>query len=107
MSLPTLTAEDRAAALAKAGEARKERAEVKRQLKAGETTLAEVVKDAATNVVLAKMAVLDLLRAMPGVGDVRAKQIMERLGINESRRIGGLGTNQRSVLEAEFAPAFM
>ena len=106
-TLPPLTPEQRADALVKAAAARAERAEVKRQLKAGETTLAEVVKDAATNAVLAKMAVLDLLRAMPGVGDVRAKQIMERLGIAESRRIGGLGPNQRQALEAEFAPAFM
>jgi len=43
-----------------------------------------------------------LLESMPGVGKVRAKQIMERLGIAESRRVRGLGTNQRSALEHEF-----
>ena len=44
-----------------------------------------------------------LLESMPGVGKVRAKQIMERLGIAENRRVRGLGTNQRAALEAEFA----
>ena len=43
-----------------------------------------------------------LLESMPGVGKVRAKQIMERLGIAESRRVRGLGANQRSALETEF-----
>ena len=47
------------------------------------------------------MKVSALLESMPGVGKVRAKQIMERLGIAESRRVRGLGANQRSSLEAE------
>ena len=48
------------------------------------------------------MKVSALLQAMPGVGKVRAKQIMERLGIADNRRISGLGTNQREALEREF-----
>jgi len=42
--LPDLTAEQRAAALAKAGEARKCRADVKARLKRGEVTLATVLE---------------------------------------------------------------
>ena len=45
---------------------------------------------------------LIVLSGPSGVGKVRAKQIMERLGIAESRRVRGLGANQRSALEAEF-----
>jgi len=52
--------------------------------------------------VVGKMKVSALLESMPGVGKVRAKQIMERLGIAESRRVRGLGANQRSALESEF-----
>ena len=37
------------------------------------------------------MKVSALLESLPGVGKVRAKQIMERLDIAESRRIRGLG----------------
>jgi ribosomal protein S13 len=48
------------------------------------------------------MKVSALLEAMPGVGKVRARQIMERLGIAESRRVRGLGANQRTALEHEF-----
>ena len=50
------------------------------------------------------MRVVDLLCAMPGVGKVRARQLMERIGIAESRRVRGLGTKQVAALECEFAP---
>ena len=78
---------------------------MKDRLKRGTTSLSDVIKDAATNATLAKMPVSDLLRAMPGVGEVRAKQIMGNLGIAESRRVRGLGSNQRAALEREFAAA--
>ena len=102
MALPPLTPEQRAAALEKAAKARKERAEVKNRLKKAETKLPEVLKEGQTDDVVGKMKVSALLESMPGVGKVRAKQIMERLGIAESRRVRGLGANQRTALENEF-----
>jgi hypothetical protein len=103
MSLPTLTAEQRADALRKATEARADRAFAKAQLKTGDRTLPGFLKDADTEDVFAKMKVSALLESMPGVGKVKAAQIMERLGIDSSRRVRGLGGNQRSALEQEFA----
>ena len=102
MALPPLTPDQRAAALEKAAKARKERAEIKNKLKHASTTLPEVLKDGQTDDVVGKMKVSALLESMPGVGKVRAKQIMERLGISESRRVRGLGTNQIASLEREF-----
>ena len=102
MALPPLTPEQRAAALEKAAKARKERAEIKNKLKHASTTLPEVLKDGQADDVVGKMKVSALLESMPGVGKVRAKQIMERLGIAESRRVRGLGANQRIALELEF-----
>ena len=48
------------------------------------------------------MRVVDLLQSMPGLGKVRARQMMERLSISESRRVRGLGANQIAALEREF-----
>jgi ribosomal protein S13 len=48
------------------------------------------------------MKVSALLEALPGVGKVRAQQIMERLEIAPSRRLRGLGERQRKALLAEF-----
>jgi ribosome recycling factor len=102
VALPPLTPEQRAAALVKAAKARKERAEVKNKLKQAKTKLPDVLKDGQSDDVVGKMKVSALLESMPGVGKVRAKQIMERLGIAESRRVRGLGANQRTALENEF-----
>jgi len=102
MSLPPLTPQQRADALQKSLQVRRERSEVRRQLKRGAITLAAVIKDAAEDETIAKMKVFSLLTAMPGVGKVRAAQIMGRLSIAESRRVRGLGVNQRADLEQEF-----
>ena len=102
MALPPLTPAQRAAALEKAAKARKDRAEVKNNLKRGAITLPAVLKQGQADEIVGKMKVSALLEAMPGVGKVRARQIMERLGIAESRRVRGLGANQRTALENEF-----
>jgi hypothetical protein len=103
MALPNLTPEQRASALAKAGQARAARAEVKTGLKAGTLTFADALRDGSDTV--GKMKVTALLESLPGVGKVRARQIMDRIGIAESRRVRGLGANQRAALEQEFPAA--
>jgi transposase len=102
VALPQLSPEERTRALEKAAKARKERAELKNRLKHGSTNLTAVLKEGQSDSVVGKMKVSALLESMPGVGKVRAKQIMERLGIAESRRVRGLGANQRTALEHEF-----
>jgi transposase len=103
VALPPLTPEQRQAALEKAAAARRERAEVKNRLKHSGASLHEVLSEGQRNEVIGKMKVLDLLQSMPGLGKVRAKQLMERIGIAETRRVRGLGVNQISALEREFA----
>lgn len=105
MALPPLTPEQRQAALDKAAASRRERAAVKNRLKHSGASLVEVLEQGQDNEVIAKMRVVDLLQSMPGVGKVRARQIMERLNISESRRVRGLGANQVAALEREFGPA--
>jgi transposase len=102
VALPPLTPEQRAAALEKAAAARRERAEIKNRLKHSGASLSEVVHEGQKNDVVGKMKVSALLESMPGVGKVRAKQIMERLSISETRRVRGLGANQIAALEREF-----
>ena len=102
MGLPSLTAEQRAAALAKAAMARRTRAALKERLKRNGTSLTDVLASGATDDVIGKMRVSEVIESMPGVGKVRAAKIMERLDIAPSRRLRGLGTKQRSALEREF-----
>ena len=103
MALPQLTPEQRQAALDKAAASRRERAEVKNRLKNSGASIIEVIREGQVNEVVGKMKVIDLLQAMPGLGKVRARQLMERLSIAESRRVRGLGAKQVASLEAEFS----
>ena len=47
--------------------------------------------------VVGKLKVSAVLQAMPGIGKIRATQIMEKLKIAESRRLRGLGDQQRKA----------
>lgn len=102
MPLPELDAESRREALERAAEARKIRAELKQQLKSGEIDFAEVLRRAQDDEIVAKTKVSAVLEALPKVGKVRARKMMERLDISPSRRIRGLGVNQREKLLHEF-----
>lgn len=103
MALPSLTPEQRAAALEKAAAARKARAELKVRLKSSGTSLDDVLNDGDRDDVIGKMKVVAVLEAMPGVGKIRAQKIMERLEISPSRRVRGLGSKQREALAREFS----
>ena len=102
MALPSLTAEQRAAALEKAAVARRTRAQLKERLKRNGTSLSDVLASGTTDDVIGKMRVSEVIESMPGVGKVRAAKIMQRLDIAPSRRLRGLGAKQRSALEREF-----
>jgi hypothetical protein len=93
---PVLTPEQRAAALAKAAEVRTARAAVKNRLKLGSITLAEAL--ASTDETISKLKVVSLLESLPGVGKVKARKLMEEIGIADNRRVQGLGQQQKSSL---------
>jgi len=100
---PALTPEQRQAALAKAAKVRRERAEVKEKLKLGSIDLGELLTMADGNETVGKMKVLSVLESLPGLGKVKARRLMETVGISESRRLQGLGSNQREALLRETA----
>jgi hypothetical protein len=95
---PSLTPEQRQAALAKAAAARRERAELKDRLKMGTVNLKELFAQSETNEVIGKMKILAVLESLPGVGKVKARRTMEEIGISETRRVRGLGEQQRAKL---------
>ena len=100
---PKLTDEQRKAALAKAAEARRVRAEVKELLKTGSMRMSELLERAETDDLVAGLKVESLVASMPGTGKIKAKRLMESIGIAENRRIRGLGANQKEALLAEFS----
>jgi hypothetical protein len=100
---PQLSPEQRSAALEKAGVARRARAELKERLKMGSISLAEVLQQAESDELVGKTKVLAVLESLPGVGKVKARRTMEEIGIADTRRVRGLGTQQREALLAAFS----
>ncbi len=94
---PALSPEQRAAALQKAAEARAAMADVKNRLRMGSLTLAEAL-ERSEEPAIAKLKVLALLEALPGLGKVKARRLMEEIGIADNRRVQGLGPQQRAAL---------
>jgi hypothetical protein len=100
---PSLSPDQRQAALEKAAAARRQRAELKEKLKMGTTTLREVLDAAERDEIVAKIKVVTILESLPRVGKVKARRTMEELGISETRRLQGLGRHQRDALLEAFA----
>ncbi|MDJ0351640.1 integration host factor, actinobacterial type [Pseudarthrobacter sp. PH31-O2] len=98
MGLRPLTAQERADALGKAAAARTTRAAAKDRLKSGQLTIAQLLGEGESNDAIARMRIVELLEALPGIGPVRAAAIMAQLGIAASRRVRGLGNHQRRAL---------
>ncbi len=99
---PPLSEEQRRQALEKAAIARRKRADLKDQLKSGRTSLKELLERTQDEIV-GKMKVSTVLESLPGVGRVRARKMMERLDISESRRMRGLGAKQKENLLGELS----
>jgi hypothetical protein len=99
---PVLTSEQRQAALEAAATARRARAELKDKLKMGSLTLREVLELAENDDVVGKTKVLAVLESLPRVGKVKARRLMEEIGIAETRRVRGLGAEQQKKLLSVF-----
>lgn len=102
MALPNLSDAERRAALKKAAEARQARAELKKKLKTGRTSLKDVLSK-SDDPIIGRMKVGNLLESLPGVGKARAAKKMDDLDISSTRRVQGLGANQRQNLLKEFS----
>ena len=97
MAVPNISAEDRAKALEKAQKVRKERAAMREEMKSGKMTLGDVLARRSEDVV-GGMRVKYVLESMPGIGKVRAKEIMDQIGIDGNRKVKGLGSRQETAL---------
>ena len=52
----------------------------------------------STDATVGKLKVVSLLESLPGVGKVKARKIMDDIGIADNRRVQGLGQQQKASL---------
>lgn len=97
MALPKLTAEEKLKALKKAQEMRSKRARIRQELKCGQTNIRELLEEISDDTV-AKMRVAYLIESLPRIGKIRTRKIMSDIGIDETRRVQGLGSKQKQAL---------
>jgi len=100
MQPPKLSNRFRRKAGQKAVAARQERAKTKELIATGQIFFFELFSDERESI--SRMRLIDLLQSVPGVGKIRAEQILERTKISPSRRIGGVGPRQIELLREEF-----
>jgi hypothetical protein len=100
VSVPSLDDDARRRAAQSAIEARRCRADWKARLAAGEIGLGDLLIASETDAALAGMRVTDAIGALPGVGPRSVERILEACRIAPSRRLRGLGHNQRTALVA-------
>ena len=95
---PTLSQEQRVEASRLAVANRRRRAEIKRQVKAGDLSLEELFDLAKDEECVAQMRAYDLISALPAIGEVKAERIMTKASIAKTSRISGIGPKQRAEL---------
>lgn len=93
MALPVMTPEQRAAALAKARVAQRERASMIAAVRSGTSSLAEVLD--RPDELARRTRIGQVLRAIPGYGPVRVTGLLAELGVEADKRLGTLTAAQR------------
>jgi hypothetical protein len=93
---PARSLDQRMAALRRANDIRSRRAQLKKDLKSGRTSIGNVISDPPEFVLTAK--VYDMLMAVPKYGKVKATRFLNTCRISQGKTIGGLSDRQRSEL---------
>mgnify|MGYP001814071248 CR=1 FL=1 len=88
-------------ALAKAADLRRVRAEVVAAVADGAVALDAVLDRSTGEPMVADIKILTVLEKVEGVGKVRARRLLEAVGIDESTRIGRLDADRRHRLLRE------
>ena len=83
-------------ALSRANEIRTRRAQLKRDLKAGRTSIHDLLLEPPEYIETAK--VFDMLMAVPKFGRVKAARLLNQCRISQSKTVGGLSERQRNEL---------
>lgn len=96
---PARSLEQRREALRKGNRIRGWRAELKRQIAAGEASLPELILNPPADLETAK--VRELLMAVPKVGPVKADAMLRSVRTIATKTFGGLTPRQREELVAE------
>ena len=95
-SMPQRSLQQRMSALELANEIRVARANLKKELRSGQTSILDILESPPEYILNAKL--FDLLLAVRKYGQVKAYRILKQCRISPTKTIGGLSGRQRQEL---------
>ena len=95
-SAPERSQQQRMEALQRANHIRTQRAQLKRDLRAGNVTIDSLLLSPPAYLETAK--VVELLLAVPKYGRVKANKVLQQCRISPSKTVGGLSERQRAEI---------
>jgi hypothetical protein len=98
---PLRSPDQRMEALKRANDIRVRRAQLKKDLKLGRSSIDDILRDPPDYVSTAK--VFDILMAVPKFGRVKATRYLNQARISQSKTVGGLSERQRTELIGLFS----
>ena len=101
----TTTTDTRASALDWAERARLARHDTREQLRAGATTLTEVLDRAGTDELVGELKLLWVLESLPGARKVDTRRTLGQLRLDEGARLRTLDAATRQLVEQTFDAA--
>ena len=96
MSVPHISKEKRDESLKKARQYKTQRAQIKKSIKNGSAVFNTffIIGNFYSDVI-ANMKLIDMIKSMPGIGEIKAKKILKILRISRRKTIKGLSIKQR------------
>ena len=98
MALPTRPRRSGVIRLRPGSAARTARKELRDRIASGKETIPAVLDRAKSDQIVGKTKVADLLKSLPGYGPAKVSALLEKTGIDSSRRAAGLGDRQKQAL---------
>ena len=103
MSIPRISKEKRDAGLIKARLRKTQRAQIKQSIKKGSADFNSFfLADNYFSDVVADMKLKDMIKSIPGIGDIKAQKILNVLNISSRKTVRGLGKKQRENFKNYF-----
>jgi hypothetical protein len=103
MGIPYISKEKRDASLVKARYYKSQRAQIKQSLKKGFAKFNSFFLEGNSNSdVIAGMKLKDMVKSIPGIGDIKAQKILKTLCISERKTIKGLSKKQKENFKKYF-----
>lgn len=103
MSFPHISKEKRDAGLKKARHYKSQRAQIKQSIKKGLAGFnLFFIEGNCYNDLIANMKLMDMIKSIPGVGDIKARKIMKTLCISVRKTIKGLSKKQKENFKKYF-----